>query len=75
MEKLLIQTNKTQEKVLRESINLYKELLRLKEEFGLQDKIAETDFTNFEKELKIRAIDSKRLVRKLEVLEDIYKNR
>ena len=52
IEKLSIQTNKTQEEVLRESINLYKEFLRLKEEFDLWDEITDIDFANFEKELE-----------------------
>ena len=52
IEKLSIQINKTQEEVLRESINLYKEFLRLKEEFGLWDEITDIDFANFEKELE-----------------------
>ncbi|WP_022671327.1 hypothetical protein [Hippea alviniae] len=52
IEKLSIQTNKTQEEVLRESINLYKEFLKLKEEFDLWDEITDTDFANFEKELE-----------------------
>ena len=52
IEKLSIQTNKTQEEVLRESIELYKEFLKLKEEFDLWDEITDIDFANFEKELE-----------------------
>ena len=47
-----LQTGKTEEDVLKESIKIYKEFLNLQKEFKMWDEVSDIDFLNFEKKLE-----------------------
>ncbi len=53
IKKISKQTGKSPTKVLKESIDIYNEYLKLQKEFDLWDEISDNDFVKFEKKMEI----------------------
>ena len=52
LNKLVLQVNKNEEEVLRESLKIYREFLKLQKGFEMWDEISDIDFSGFEKRIE-----------------------